>query len=114
MPALSPDQTTREVVAAHDYRLTSNTTAFTIEAPRAGLAVLAESFVPDNFRARINGQPAPVLRINHIFKAVALPGAGKYRIEFEYWPRVLTPALWLAFAGLVAVLGSAAWLWATK
>jgi hypothetical protein len=101
-------------VAAHDYRLTSNTTAFTIEAPRAGVAVLEESYVPDNFRVRINGQPAPVLRINHIFKGVTLPAAGTYRIEFEYWPRVLTPALWLALGGFIAVLGGAAWLWATK
>jgi hypothetical protein len=114
MPALPSDQNTREVVAATDYRLTSNTTSFIVEAPRAGVAVLEESFVPKDFRARINGQSAPVLRINHIFKGVALPAAGKYRIEFEYWPHVLTQALWLALAGLLATLGSAGWLWATR
>ena len=110
VPSLPPDQGARTISAARDYRLTSNRTAFTIEAPHAGLAVLTESFVPENFRARINGQPAPILRANHIFKAVALPAAGTYRIEFEYWPRVLTPAFWLALAGALATLGAAVWL----
>ena len=110
VPVLPPDQSSRTIAAGRDYRLTSNTTSFTIEAPRAGLAVLTESFVPDNFRALVNGQPAPILRVNHIFKAVALPAAGTYRIEFAYWPRVLTPALGLALAGLLGALGSAAWM----
>ena len=107
---LPPDQKSRTIAAGRDYRLTSNTTSFTIEAPGAGLAVLTESFVPDNFRARINGQPAPILRVNHIFKAVALPAAGTYRIEFEYWPRVLSSALRLALAGVLATLGCAVWV----
>ena len=109
-PALPADQATRTIAAARDYRLTANTTTFTLDAPSAGLAVLVESFVPDNFRVRINGQPAPVLRVNHIFKGVALPAAGTYRIEFEYWPRLLTPALYVALAGLLATLGCAVWL----
>ena len=114
VPVLPPDQSSRTVAAARDYRLTSNTTAFTIEAPGAGLAVLTESFVPDNFRALVNGRPAPILRVNHIFKAVALPAAGTYRIEFAYWPRVLTPALGLALAGLLGALGGAAWMLQTR
>ena len=114
VPALSSDQTTRQLAAARDYRLTSNTTSFTVDAPGAGVAVLTESFVPDGFRARINGQPAPILRVNHVFKAVALPAAGTYRIEFAYWPRILTPALSVALAGALSVLGCAAWLWKTR
>ena len=114
VPALPPDQSTRTVAAGRDYRLTSNTTAFTVDAPGAGLAVLTESFVPGNFRARINGRPAPILRVNHIFKAVALPAAGTYRIEFEYWPRVLTPALYLSLAGLLGILGAIVWLLRTR
>ena len=110
VPVLPPDQKSRTIAAGRDYRLTSNTTSFTVEAPGSGLAVLTESFVPENFRARINGQPAPILRVNHIFKGVALPAAGTYRIEFAYWPRVLTPALWVALAGLLSVLAGAAWV----
>ena len=104
VPALPADQGSRSIAAARDYRLTANTTAFTLDAPAAGLAVLEESFVPDDFRARINGRPAPVLRVNHIFKGVALPAAGTYRIEFEYWPHLLTPALYTALGGVLAIL----------
>ncbi len=107
VPALPGNQSSRTIAAARDFRLTSNNTSFSIDAPRAGLAVLNESFVEENFRARINGQLAPILRVNHLFKGVALPAAGTYRIEFEYWPRVLTPALYIALAGLLGVLGSA-------
>ena len=110
VPALPADQATRTITAARDYRLTANTTAFTLDTPAAGLAVLEESFVPDNFRARINGRPAPVLRVNHLFKGVALPAAGTWRVEFEYWPHLLTPALWVALAGLLSVLAGAAWV----
>ncbi len=110
IPDLPSDQSSRTIAAAREYRLTSNPTSFTIDAPGAGLAVLTESFVPGNFRARINGRPAPVLRVNHLFKAVALPAAGTYRIEFEYWPRVLTPALSIAGSGVLATLCGAVWM----
>ena len=105
-PALPPDQGSRSIAAARDYRLTANKTAFTIDAPHAGVAVLNESFVPDDFRARVNGRPAPVFRVNHIFKGVALPAAGTFRIEFEYWPHLLTPALYTALGGVLAILAS--------
>ncbi len=110
VPALPSDQSARTIAAARDYRLTANTTAFTLDTPSAGLAVLEESFVPKNFRARVNGRPAPVLRVNHLFKAVELPAAGTWRVEFEYWPHLLTPALWVALAGLLSVLVAAGWL----
>ena len=110
VPALPAKQLGRQLAAGRDYRLTANATAFTIDAAGPGLAVLNEAFVTDGFRARINGRPAPILRVNHIFKAVALPAAGTYRIEFEYWPRVLTPALWVSLGGLLTTLGAALWL----
>ena len=109
-PNLPAEQGSRLVAAARDYRLTANTTAFTIDAPHAGVAVLNESFVQDDFRARVNGRPAPVFRVNHLFKGVALPAAGTYRVEFEYWPHLLTPALWLALGGLLAALAGTGWL----
>ena len=113
-PNLPVEQGPRLVSAARDYRLTANTTAFTIDAPHAGVAVLNESFVADDFRARINGQPAALFRVNHLFKGVALPAAGTYRVEFEYWPHFLTPALYLALGGLLGVLAGAAWMLKTR
>lgn len=115
VPELSGKLSERKVTPARDYRLTANTTSFTVDAPHAGIAVLNESFVPDDFRARINGQATPVFRVNHIFKGVALPSAGTYRVEIEYWPRVLTPALWVALLGLVSVAaGTGCLLWPAR
>jgi hypothetical protein len=31
-------------------------------------------------------------------------------VRFEYWPRRLTPALWLSAAGLALLVAAAAWL----
>jgi hypothetical protein len=46
---------------------------------------------------------------------VALPSAGTYRVEIEYWPRVLTPALWVALVGLVSVaVGAGCLLWPAR
>jgi hypothetical protein len=33
--------------------------------------------------------------------------AGDYRIRFSYWPKMLTPALWMAAVGALLTLGSA-------
>jgi hypothetical protein len=103
-PSPSSDQASRNIVAARDYHLTGNTTAFTIEAPAAGIAVLNESFVADDFRAFVNGQRVPYFRVNHISKGIALPGPGSYRVQFAYWPRMLSTALWVAAGGLLAMV----------
>lgn len=110
VPELSGKLSGRTVAPARDYRLTANTTSFTVDAPHAGIAVLNESFVADDFRARINGQPTPVFRVNHIFKGVALSAAGTYRVEIAYWPHLLTPALCVALLGLCATVAGAVWL----
>ncbi|MCX6952055.1 MAG: hypothetical protein NTV51_07795, partial [Verrucomicrobia bacterium] len=109
----------RTVTAASDYVLTENTTTFTVRAKSAGLVVLNEVFWPGDFRASVNGQKSPVLRLNHTFKGVVLDGPGDYRITFSYvpknWPRnlalcavgavLLALSLWL---GLRSSAGSAA------
>ena len=82
-----------------------------MEAPAAGVAVLNESFAAGNFRAFVNGQRVPYFRVNHIFKGVALPGPGSYRVQFVYWPRQLSTALWVAAAGVLAMIAGAIGLW---
>lgn len=107
---LPSDLTSRQVVAATAYRLTGNTTTFTINAPTAGVAVLTEAFEAENFRVTLNGAPAPYFRVNHAFCGVSIPHAGQFTVRFEYWPRRLTLALWLAAAGLALLATAAAWL----
>jgi hypothetical protein len=89
----------QRVVSARDYIFTNNTTTFTIDAPAAGIAVLTETFLPDDFVVTLNGSAASYFRINHAFKGVLVPQAGTYTISFSYWPRRFNLALLMAGCG---------------
>lgn len=96
-------------VAAHDYRLTNNTTTFTIDAPAAGVAVLTEAYVPGDFRVTMDGAPVDYFRVNHAFRGVKIPGAGKHVVSYSYWPRHFSLSLLLAAIGsLILVVWLAA------
>ncbi|OHE86764.1 MAG: hypothetical protein A3G75_01985 [Verrucomicrobia bacterium RIFCSPLOWO2_12_FULL_64_8] len=101
----------RTVRPATGYRFTANTTRFVIDAPSRGVAVLAETYYAEDFRVTINGSPAPYFRVNHAFKGVAIPAAGRYEINFAYWPRHFAFALVLSGAGVALAGAGAVWLW---
>ena len=103
-PRLRTAPAERQVVPATSYRLTSNSTEFTIEAPGPGVALLGETFEANCFRVSVNGQPAECFRANHLFKAIALPRAGRYVIRFTYEPAVWRIALAMSGAGTVLAL----------
>jgi hypothetical protein len=102
---------TREIAPASAYKLTTNTTAFTIKADRPGVAVLTEPYVANDFQLQMNGKPAKYFRLNSAFRGVFIPAAGEYRLEFTYWPAHFTMSLWIALGGLF-LLGS--WMFATS
>jgi hypothetical protein len=106
---IPPALATRTVVPAKNYRLTTNTTAFEVDAPGPGVVALTEAWLPYDFRVFLNGQRVHYLRLNHAFKGVVIPAAGKYRVEFTYRPRRLSLALNLTYLGL-GLLGASAWL----
>ena len=95
------------IVRAAQYRLTVNTTSFVVTTGGPGVAVLSESFLPDDFEARLNGRRVEYFRVNHAFKAVKIPSAGDWRVEFEYRPARWTFSLVLGALGLMilAALG---------
>jgi uncharacterized membrane protein YfhO len=74
-----------------------------VQAGRAGYVVLADAFDP-GWRATVDGEPAPLLRANVAFRAVAVP-AGRHVVEMVYRPRavILGLALTLLTLALVAV-----------
>lgn len=109
-PALPPGLPGRTVVPARDYRLTPNNTSFTVEAPGPGVVVLTEAYYDEDFRVTINGAPASYFRVNHAFKGVVVPAAGRYEIAFAYWPQHFTAALWAGGAGLVLLVAGGWWL----
>lgn len=110
-PALRKDipatLATRTVVPARNYRLTTNTTAFEVDAPGPGLVALSEAWLPHDFRVTLNGKRVHYLRVNHAFKGVVIPAAGQHRVEFTHRPRRFTLSLGLSACGLVALIGTA-------
>lgn len=99
------------VVPARDYRLTENATSFSIDAPRPGLAVLAEAEWPGYTRAALDGKPAPTRRVDALYTAVAVP-AGVHRIAVWRSPPAFGRELLLA--GLSAVVFAAGLVWAGR
>jgi hypothetical protein len=107
----SKESTPGTIQKAHDYQLTTNKTAFTIDASGPGVAVLHEAYLNRSFKVTLNGEPVPYFRVNHAFKGVMIPAAGSYRIEFAFWPRRLTTALVMSGIGaaLCVLTGLVAW-----
>jgi hypothetical protein len=99
-PQVSGDLTTRKIIAATGYKLTTDSTSFTVAAPGPGFIVLTEAYEKDNFRATLNGKRVPYIRVNHAFKGIYVDSAGTYDVRFEYWPRGLSACLALFGIGL--------------
>ena len=92
-PNVSGNLENRKVSAATNYKLTTDTTSFTVSATGPGFIVLTEAYERDNFRATVNGSRVPYLRVNHAFKGIYVDKAGTYEVRFQYWPRGLTTTL---------------------
>ncbi|MEO6003622.1 MAG: hypothetical protein ABIZ04_05760 [Opitutus sp.] len=99
------------VQPAGEYELSTNRTAFTVVTATPGYAILHENWLPDDFRATLDGKPVPYFRVNHTFKGIVLPKAGRHRIQFEYWPRGFTRSL---IAGAIGFVLMAILLFATR
>ncbi|MEO6568793.1 MAG: hypothetical protein ABIO94_08515 [Opitutaceae bacterium] len=108
--SLSSTLSDRVVTPAQNYRLTSNTTSFTVEATAPGVVVLTEAYYPEDFRVTLNGAPVPFFRVNHAFKGVMIPAAGHYEVKFSYWPQYFDTALGLSGAGLILLAGGVIFL----
>ncbi len=93
------------VLAATNYQLRANSTAFQIHVPSAGVVCLTEGQAPD-FSATANGQPKTVLTVNRAFKGIYLDQPGDYQVQFTYRPRHwrLACRLFLAAAGTLMML----------
>lgn len=109
--SLPTDLAGRTVRPATDYHLTSNDTTFTVDATGPGVAVLSETYYADDFKVTVDGQPSPYFRVNHAFKGVAIPSAGRHVVTFAYWPQHFTLALRLGLTGLLLSVLGFLWLW---
>jgi hypothetical protein len=99
-PIIKRSNAAAEISKARHYQLTTNSTSFDLDATGPGVAVLQETWLNRCFEAKLNGQVVPYFRVNHAFKGVLIPRAGRYHVEFAFWPRRLTMSLIMAVAGL--------------
>ncbi len=78
-----------------------------VNAPQAGVVVLADTFDPD-WQATLNGAPCRILRVNGIFRGVAVP-PGEHVITYRYKPHsfAVGSAVSVATLALLAALGVA-------
>jgi hypothetical protein len=77
-----------------------------VTAAAPGLVVLADTFYP-GWQATVDGQPAPILATNHLFRGVAIP-AGHHRVRFEYRPRSVALGAAISLVAVVATVAGLA------
>ena len=112
-PRSLPDELAgRTVTPAAAYRLTEDSTAFSVTAPASGIAVLTETGWAGYGQAEVDGRPAPLYRVNHAFLGVFLAGPGTHRIVVTYAPRHRTLLLALSLGAGLAL--AAAWVCAGR
>lgn len=93
-----------QVVPAGEYRLTNNSTHFSVEASEPGIIVLGETYYPGDFVANVNGEKVDYIRVNEASKGIWVNKAGKYDVSFTYRPERLNQAMFLCLFGLVLLL----------
>jgi hypothetical protein len=72
-----------------------------------GLLVLADPWYPQ-WRVRVDGRPAELLRVDHAFRGVRVP-AGSHEVVFTYEDRAMRLGVGLTLATVLALAGAWAW-----
>jgi hypothetical protein len=102
-PAVSPGPQTEEADVQVLHR-GYNALRYRVLTSTPGILVMNEVWYPE-WRVRVNGEPARLLRANHLQRAVALE-AGEHEIEVWYGARSYTQGLWSSrLSALVILIG---------
>lgn len=83
---------------------TPNRVRISAQSTGGGILVLSDQYDED-WRASVNGKPAPLLQINTTFRGVCLPD-GEHVVEFSYRPRAFFVGAGLSAAAWVLWLGT--------
>ena len=78
-------------------------------ATDAGLVVFSEIYDP-GWQAYVDGERTPIRIVDHTFQGIQLP-AGTSEIELRYETPALALGLAISGATVVALLGTAGWVW---
>ncbi|RMH42532.1 MAG: hypothetical protein D6689_07830 [Deltaproteobacteria bacterium] len=106
----SEARSARPAVAGRLVTLERNRVVAEVDAPDRGVVVIHEAYYPHHWRATVDGQPAPIVPVNGLFRGIVVePGA--HRIEMAY----RAPG-YVALAALVplALVVGAALVWTDR
>ncbi|MCZ7527336.1 MAG: YfhO family protein [Acidimicrobiia bacterium] len=78
-----------------------NSARFTVESDEPGWLLMADTWAP-GWSARVNGEPAPVLRADYVLRAVEIP-AGASEVVLRYRPPGFVTGLWISTVTVLTV-----------
>jgi hypothetical protein len=105
-PPLAPGLAPGLVPRARLERAGPNRLRLELAAPAPGLAVVAEAYNA-GWRARVDGQPAAVIPVDHLIMGTPVP-AGYHRVEFRYEPATFRAGLFLSLLAAAALAAALA------
>ncbi|OJV35052.1 MAG: hypothetical protein BGO33_02400 [Bacteroidia bacterium 43-41] len=103
---VSPADSASTIVLA-DYD--SNFITYTVDTKKDELAVFSEIYYPKGWQITIDGQPVQMLRANYTLRALPIP-AGRHTVEFRFEPVSIKVTDAVAYAALLIMLLTAAWI----
>ncbi len=74
---------------------------YSLQSEGPSLALLSEIWVPEGWSAELNGEEVPILRANHLLRAVALPEAGSHELILRYTAPGWHAGLAISLAGFL-------------
>lgn len=119
MPTFDPAETTlvderfRESLGAEQPSLmpgdtivmtsyTPNAVSYDVTTAKGGVAVFSEVYFPWGWKATIDGNDAPIARVNYILRAMRVP-AGKHKIEMRFDPESIHVTASIAYASVTII-----------
>ncbi|MDE6294868.1 MAG: YfhO family protein [Muribaculaceae bacterium] len=79
-----------------------NKLTYTAHSARGGIAVFSEVWFPDGWNATIDGQPAPIGRVNYTLRAMRIP-AGDHQIVMSFNPESLEVTNAIGVGGCIII-----------
>ncbi|MBT3231898.1 MAG: YfhO family protein [Calditrichaeota bacterium] len=73
------------------------------EVPK--LMVLADTYYPSGWKARIDGKETEIIRADAVLRAIVIP-AGSHDVTFRFWPVWFYTGLWISLITTFCLLGT--------
>jgi len=77
---------------------------YAITTAGPSLALLSEIWLPKGWKATLGGTEAPILRANHLLRAVALPTGGDHKLVLSYEPAAWRLGRWISLLTLLGLV----------